>query len=141
MIKTLFEKYKQIISYLFFGVTTTVVNWIIYALLTRLINADMTIANAAAWFGAVLYAFVTNKLFVFESKSMSSKLVLWEGVKFFLSRALSGMFEILLPAALYAVGLHQTLFGLEGGLAKALVSIIVIVLNFILSKFLVFSQK
>lgn len=141
MIKGLFAKYKQIISYLFFGVTTTVVNWIIYALLSELLRADMTLANAAAWFGAVVYAFVTNKLFVYESKSLSGKLVLWEGVKFFLSRAFSGAFEILLPTALHAVGLHQTLFGLEGGVAKALVSIIVIVLNFLLSKFLVFSKK
>lgn len=141
MIRRLFEKYKQIIFYLFFGVTTTVVNWVIYALLSRVMGADMTLANAVAWFGAVLYAFVTNKVFVFESRSMEKKLVLREGVKFFLSRALSGAFEILLPTALFAIGVRRSLFGLDGGIAKALVSIIVIVMNFVLSKFLVFTKK
>lgn len=141
MIKRLFMKYKQIILYLFFGVTTTVVNWCIYVLLHNILHADMTLSNAAAWLGAVLYAFITNKLFVFESKSLESKVLLQESVKFFGSRAFSGVMEILLPTALYAVGLKQVLFGVEGGVAKALVSVLVIVLNYIFGKFLVFGKK
>lgn len=141
MIRDLFAKYRQIVLYLFFGVTTTVVNWCIYTPLTNLLHWDLTLSNALAWLGAVIYAFITNKLFVFESKSMAGKVLLQEGVKFFSSRVFSGLVEILLPTALFAMGMNQALLGVEGGIAKALVSVLIIVLNYIFSKFLVFRKK
>ncbi len=140
MISRLFQKYKQILAYLFFGVTTTLVNWCIYGLLQAL-QLDMTLSNAIAWLGAVCYAFITNKLFVFESKSFAFPLLLREAVSFFASRVASGAVEVFLPALLYALGLNQPLFGLAGGVAKALVSVLVIVMNYVLSKFLVFRKK
>ena len=132
--KKLFEKYRQLALYLFFGVTTTVVNWLIYTPLQPLVG--MTAANAIAWLGAVAYAFVTNKLFVFDSRSWKN----WigEGIKFFGARLLSGLFEIFLPTALFALGLDMPLFGIDGGVAKALVSLLIIVMNYVTSKFLVF---
>ena len=132
--KKLFEKYRQLALYLFFGVTTTAVNWLIYTPLQPLVG--MTTANALAWLGAVSYAFVTNKLFVFDSRSWKS----WigEGIKFFGARLLSGLFEIFLPTALFALGLDMPLFGIDGGVAKALVSLLIIVMNYVTSKFLVF---
>ena len=139
--KNLITRHKEIILYLFFGVTTTVVNWAVYALMTAVLHADMTLANAVAWVAAVVYAFITNKLFVFESKSLASGVLLREGVKFFSARIASGIVEILLPAVMVAVGLNGTLFGLEGGIAKAVVSIVVIVMNYVLSKWLVFRKK
>ena len=141
MIKNLFQKYGQIIVYLFFGVTTTAVNWCIYTPLHTFLQVNMTLANAIAWFGAVLYAFVTNKLFVFGSKSMQPKVLLQEGFKFFAARMFSGLFEILLPTGLFYVGLDQPFFGIQGGVAKVVVSILVIVMNYLLSKFLVFQNK
>lgn len=138
MILQLIKKYRHILLYLFFGVTTTAVNWCIYAVSHDLLG--MTAANAVAWLGAVVYAFVTNKLFVFESKSVQVKVWLTEGAKFFASRVFSGVVEVLLPTGLFALGLDQSLFGLEGGIAKALVSLVVIVMNYVLSKFLVFSK-
>ena len=135
------RKHKEIILYLFFGVTTTAVNWAVYALMTAALHADMTLANAVAWVAAVVYAFITNKLFVFESKSLKPKVLLSEGVKFFSARIASGIVEILLPTLMVAVGLNGTLLGLEGGIAKAVVSIVVIVMNYILSKWLVFRKK
>lgn len=140
MIGRLFQKYKQILAYLFFGVTTTLVNWCIYGLLQTL-RLDMTLSNAIAWLGAVCYAFITNKLFVFESKSFAFPVLLREIVSFFASRVASGAVEVFLPTLLYALGLNQTLFGLTGGVAKALVSVLVIVMNYVLSKFLVFRKK
>ena len=139
--KNLITKHKEILLYLFFGVTTTAVNWAVYALMTAALHADMTLANAVAWVAAVVYAFITNKLFVFESKSMEPKVLLSEGVKFFSARIASGIVEILLPTAMVAIGLSGTLFGLEGGIAKAVVSIVVIVMNYLLSKWLVFRKK
>ena len=138
MILQLIKKYRHILLYLFFGVTTTAVNWCIYAVTHDFLG--MTAANAVAWLGAVVYAFVTNKLFVFESKSMQVKVWLTEGAKFLASRVFSGVVEVLLPTGLFALGLNQSLFGLEGGIAKALVSLVVIVMNYVLSKFLVFSK-
>ena len=141
MIRDLFVKYRQIILYLFFGATTTVVNWCVYVPMHQVLRLNMTVSNAVAWFCAVGYAFITNKLFVFESKSMAGKVLLQESVKFFGSRVLSGAVEVLLPTALYAIGINQTLFGVQGGIAKALVSVLIIVLNYIFSKFLVFRRK
>lgn len=136
MILQFLKKYRQILLYLFFGVTTTAVNWCIYAVTHGLLG--MTGANAVAWLGAVAYAFVTNKLFVFESKTGNW---LAEGVKFFASRVFSGVVEVFLPTGLYAIGLEQSLFGIPGGVAKALVSVLVIVMNYVLSKFLVFRRE
>ena len=132
--KKLFEKYRQLALYLFFGVTTTAVNWLVYTPLQPLVG--MTTANAIAWLVAVAYAFVTNKLFAFDSKSWKN----WigEGIKFFGARLLSGLFEIFLPTALFALGLDMPLFGIDGGVAKALVSLLIIVMNYVTSKFLVF---
>jgi len=140
-VKELIRKYKEMILYLFFGVTTTAVNWVIYALITAVLHVDMTVANGVAWVAAVVYAFVTNKLFVFESKSMAPKVLLSEGVKFFSSRIASGLVEILLPTLLVAIGLNAELFGLKGGIAKAVVSFVVVVMNYVLSKWLVFQKK
>lgn len=136
MILQFLKKYRQILLYLFFGVTTTAVNWCIYTACHALLG--MTAANAVAWLGAVVYAFVTNKLFVFESKSLKAKVLLAEGLKFFAARGLSGVVEVFLPTGLFAIGLEQSLFGIPGGVAKALVSGLVIVMNYVLSKFLVF---
>ena len=99
------EKYRQVGLYLFFGVTTTAVNWLIYTPLQGILG--MTAANALAWLGAVLYAFVTNKLFVFESRGGA-----WvqEGLKFFGARIFSGLLEIFLPTALFALGEIPFLF-------------------------------
>ena len=139
--KKLIVKHKEIILYLFFGVTTTAVNWVVYALMTALLHAEITVSNAVAWVAAVVYAFITNKLFVFESKSLAPRVLLSEGMKFISARIASGLLEILLPTVMVAVGLNGTLLGLEGGIAKALVSIVVIVMNYVLSKWLVFRKK
>ena len=141
MIRKAFQKHRELIAYLFFGVTTTLVNWCIYSLLHTLFSVDMTLSNAFAWLGAVIYAFITNKLFVFESRSFQSRQVLKEAIAFFASRGLSGLVEIFLPTLLFALGLKGALFGIDGGIAKALVSILIIVMNYVLSKFLVFRKK
>ena len=76
MIGKLIKKYKEVIMYLVFGVLTTLVNWICYALLTKK-GINMNVSNVIAWIVAVLFAFITNKLFVFESKILRSDLYVW----------------------------------------------------------------
>ena len=140
-ITELLKKYKEIIMYLFFGVTTTLVNWVVYTPLVNVLDAHTFVANGAAWFVAVVYAYITNKLFVFESKSWKASVLAYEILSFFGARAASGVFETFLPEILMKLGLNQTFFGIEGGIAKIVVSVLVIVLNYIFSKLFVFRKK
>ena len=135
------KKQKEIILYIVFGVSTTAVNWIIYTLLTLVLQVGMTLSNGIAWGGAVLFAFVTNKLFVFESKSMKWCIVFKEALLFVGARIFSGVFEVFLPTALVMIGLNQKLWGIDGFWAKVLVSVLVVILNYVVSKTLVFVKK
>lgn len=101
----------------------------------------MTLSNAIAWIIAVLFAFVTNKIFVFESKDKSLATILKEGVSFIGSRAATGALEILLPTLLFKFGLNQSFLGIDGFWAKAFVSVLVIILNYVFSKLIVFRKK
>ena len=67
--KDLFLKYKEVIMYLVFGVLTTVVNIVVYYVVADCLKINYLIANIAAWFLSVLFAYVTNRKYVFESKS------------------------------------------------------------------------
>ena len=165
-VKALFKKYQEIISYLFFGVVTTLVNWVVYALMVRLLQVDLSavestdnvvfslftgssgrsltllfVANLTAWVVSVLVAFVTNKLWVFDSKTWKIGTVLRELWEFVASRLFTGLFEWFGIPALVMLGLKQSLFGIEGFWAKALVSVLVVVLNYVFSKFIVFRKK
>ena len=137
----LLKKHREGIVYIIFGVATTVVNWIVYTILVTLFHCGITAANAAAWIVAVLFAFWVNKLFVFQSKDLSPALLLKEGVSFFGTRVLSGVIEIFLPALLISLGLDAALLGIEGSLAKIVTAVFVIVLNYLLSKLIVFRNR
>lgn len=146
MIKNLFYKYKEIIMYIFTGGLTTLVNWISYAVCTHLIPIKNTeqlilISNIIAWILAVLFAYVANKHLVFASKTNSFSGLLKELTGFIGSRLFTGLIEILGPSLLVRLGLNQTLFGTEGFLAKILVSVIVVILNYVLSKLFVFKKQ
>lgn len=134
------KKYKEIIMYLVFGVATTAVNWIVYTLLS-LIGTEMTVANTASWICAVIFAFITNKLLVFESRSLKPGLVLKEALTFLGSRLLTGILEIAGPTLLFNAGFTFSPFGIRGFGAKLFISIFVIILNYALSKLAVFGKK
>lgn len=137
MIIGLLKKYKEVILYLIFGVATTVVNWISYAVCNKT-GIGMNISNVIAWVLAVIFAYITNKIFVFESKSMKLEVLLPEVGKFVGARVVTGVIEIVgLPLLVY-LGVRQTVFGVEGFLAKILVSVIVVILNYVFSKIFVF---
>lgn len=143
----LIKKYKELISYLFFGVLTTLVNWVVYALIVRIspsgINSYLWIgiSKAVAWVAGVLFAFITNKLWVFESKSFEFKTLIKELVSFVTARALTGVLEVFGVPLLVKIGLDQTIFGIEGMLANLVVSVAVVILNYIFSKLIVFRKK
>ena len=140
-IKALIIKNRELILYLIFGVATTLVNWVSYTVLVEGINVGITASNAISWLVAVIFAFIVNKMFVFESKHLGFLHLLKEIVSFFGGRILSGAVEIFLPLLLFRIGLTFALFGIEGFLAKVTTSVIVIILNYIFSKLIVFRKR
>lgn len=124
---------RELISYLFFGVCTTAVNYIVFFALKQLL--DYRIANAAAWLASVLFAYVTNKIWVFESHTHGISNILREFGTFTGSRVLSGLFDMgFLILAVEWMGMNEWL-------AKLIDGVVVVVLNYIFSKLLVFRSK
>ena len=140
-LKNLYFKHKEIINYLLFGGMTTVVSWGTYSLFVKAIGMSVGVGNILSWICAVLFAFVTNKLFVFESKTWQPATALREFVSFIGARLAAGVIEWSGLPYFSTHGLTHPLFGVKGLLAKVVVSIVVIILNYIFSKFLVFIKK
>jgi putative flippase GtrA len=139
-VKQLIDKYKEIISYLFWGVMTTVVSWGTYSLFVTVIKS-VSVANILSWICAVVFAYVTNKLWVFQSKEWALRTIIPELLKFVTARLATGLLEIVGVPLLVYMGLNQRIAGIEGMAAKVLVSVIVTILNYVLSKLLVFRKK
>ncbi|MDR1773436.1 MAG: GtrA family protein [Clostridioides sp.] len=128
---TLYKKYKEIILYIFFGGLTTVVNFVSYFIFKDLFNIHYLISNSLAWFISVLFAYITNKRWVFESKSEN---IFKEFFMFFNMRVLSGIIDI---ATMYVL---VDFFNLNDFFAKCFTQIIVVVLNYIFSKLIIFKN-
>ncbi len=144
----LLNKYSEIISYLFWGVLTTVVCWGSYSLFMLIIKDALptetyavALANAFSWLCAVIFSFITNKIFVFKSKSWKKESLIPEAGKFVSSRLATGILEIVSVPALVAIGLNQSLFGIDGMLAKIIVSILMVIVNYIFCKIFIFHRK
>lgn len=133
-IVALIKKHWDIICYLFFGVLTTVVDYIVSFVCHYQLGMSPTVSTALAWAAAVIFAYLTNKQWVFGSKDWSVKTILPESVKFVGSRALSGALTIGLTKILDMAGINFVII-------KISVSIINIVANYVASKLLVFKNK
>lgn len=133
-IKELIIKYKFIILYGIFGVLTTVINIGVYGVLYSGLGVSNVISNVIAWVISVLFAFITNKLWVFESKSFNFKLFVKELGSFTVCRVATGVLDL----GIMFVGVDL----LKGPaiILKILSNVIVIILNYILSKLLVFKK-
>lgn len=140
-LKNLYFKYKEIINYLIFGALTTAVSWGTYSLFVKGFDLSITVGNVLSWICAVLFAFVTNKLFVFESKSWAPTTAAREFFSFIGARLFTGVIEWVGVPFFSTHGLTYPLFGVKGLLAKIVVSIVVIILNYLFSKFLIFFKK
>ena len=142
-IKALFQKYREVIAYLFFGGVTTVINIAAYAVLARL-GLSTGVANAIAWVLAVLAAYFTNRRWVFESRSRGLA-ALKEFASFVACRVATGvMDEVIMILGVDRLGplvvspdrQHQWALGV-----KVFSNILVIVLNYVFSKLLIFRKK
>ena len=125
------EKHWDMVSYLFFGVLTTAVN---YLPLYNLLGISAAVSNIIAWVAAVAFAYVTNKPFVFKSHDWSMKTVLPELGKFVGCRAASGGLETVL------ILLTVDILGWNGNIWKLIISVLVVILNYVSSKLLVFRK-
>ena len=133
-IRAFVEKHWDMVSYLFFGVLTTAVNYLVYLPLYNLLGISAAVSNIIAWVVAVAFAYVTNKPFVFKSHDWSMKTVLPELGKFVGCRAASGGLETAL------VFLTVDVCGWDGNLWKLIISVLVVILNYVSSKLLVFRK-
>lgn len=140
-LKNLYFKHKEIINYLLFGAMTTAVSWGTYSLFVKGIGMTVGVGNVLSWICAVLFAFFTNKLFVFESKSWAPATAIREFVSFIGARLFTGVIEWVGVPFFSTHGLTYPLFGVKGLLSKIVVSIVVIILNYLFSKFLIFFKK
>ncbi len=138
--KVFYGTHGEAIRYLFFGGLNVVVTWLSYALFVVL-GIDINVSNIASWILGVLFAFVMNKLYVFEARSMETMTVGKELVSFFGGRILTGVIAWVGFPLLYNLGMNQSLFGVDGFPAKILTSFVEIVLNYVISKYLVFKKK
>ena len=133
--KNLIKKYADVLSYLFFGVLTTAVNYLVYLPCHNLLGWSASLSNILAWVISVAFAFLTNKPFVFKSHDWTWGVTWPELTKFVGCRIASGVLETLI--------LLITVDWLcwNGNVMKLITAVFVIVLNYIGSKFLVFKGK
>lgn len=129
-----YNKVKEVLWYGFFGVLTTLVNIISFYLLDKT-GVNVYLSNLIAWILSVLFAFITNKLFVFDSKSFSPTVLIKEISSFFFFRLLSLGIDML---GMYVC---LSMIGLGKMLSKIIMNVIVIVANYIFSKLFIFKSK
>ena len=134
-IRDLIVKYWDIVSYLFFGVCTTIVNYLIYIPCYNFWRISATVSNMIAWVVTAAFAYLTNKPFVFKSHDWSAKTVIPELTKFIGCRVGSGAAETLI------LFLAVDLLGWNGNIWKLVTQVMVVVLNYIGSKLIVFRKK
>ena len=133
--KELFMKYKEVISYLFFGVLTTVVNFVVYFACTDGLHLNYLAATAVSWVAAVLFAYVTNRKWVFESKVRGFMPILREMAVFVGCRVFSGVMDMGI------MFISVDMIGISDRIAKFITQVAVVVLNYIFSKIIIFRKK
>ena len=149
LIKNLIIKYKELIIYGIFGAGTTLVNFLTYKLFNMLLCVDYYIvSNIIAWFVSVVFAYVSNKLFVFESKSWDLKLVAKEVSSFFAARVFSflveeaGLFLLVDICGMKDFAFEVYGFTISGNMiSKVILAVVVVVMNYFFSKFVIFRKK
>lgn len=134
LIKYYYEKYKSQILYIFFGAITTFINIISYYVCFNVLGISNVVSTIIAWVFAVIFAFITNKIWVFESKSWDPEIAIKELVSFISVRLLTGLFDL----AIMYIGVD--LLKSNGMLMKILSNIFVLIANYVSSKLFIFKS-
>lgn len=130
----LIEKYKDIIPYGIFGVLTTVINIVVYWFFSHIMELSVMSSTILAWFFAVLFAYVTNRKWVFGSQADNTISVIKEMISFFACRLATGFVDW------GCMFLFVNILNLDDIVIKTIANIIVIILNYVASKFIIFKK-
>lgn len=131
-ILNVYYRHREKIDYIFFGGLTTLVNIVVFFIFDSVFDWSYLIANAIAIILSILFAYVTNKLYVFESSANSFRENIYEFFKFIGFRLLSGLIDM------FSMWFLVDLIVIDTNIAKILTQFIVVVLNYIFSKFFIF---
>lgn len=140
MIKETWEKIREkfmnreIVSYFIFGVLTTAVDWLVYPIM-RWMGHSVAFSSTISWAAAVLFAFVTNKLFVFQSFTLRPTVFFREFISFVSCRLFTGALTV------GAMVVMVNLLGWNEWLGKFIVSAMSLVLNYVFSKLFIFRKN
>lgn len=138
MIKKIWElylKYKEVILYLVFGGLTTLINIISYAVFSYVFHMGTVVSTAAAWVVSVIFAYVTNKIFVFESRTDTFRMLLKECISFFGCRFATGIMDV---AVMYV---SVDLLHFNDIVMKIISNVLVVILNYVFSKLFIFRKN
>lgn len=130
--KNMLEKYKSILMYLFFGICTTVINIVTYWMFYISLDFPNVLSTIFSWIISVLFAYITNKLWVFESRSFGKKVLVREIATFFGARFISGIIDL----AIMFLFVDMLLF--PAMIIKFISNIFVVIFNYVASKVLIF---
>ena len=133
--RPIYYKYREMWLYALFGLGTVLINLFVYSLFTETIDLGVLVANAIAWIFATLFAFYTNRRWVFRSEAKGAKEIGREFAAFFGARVGTGLLDMLL------MYLCVDLLGWNDMVMKLASNVIVVILNYVLSKFFIFKKK
>lgn len=134
-IKNLWRRWKQIFLYLFFGGVTTVVNIVAFFISYEILGINSIVSTVLAWVAAVAVAYITNKIYVFESVTTTFMELIREITAFLSCRVLS------LGADVFIMWLFKEVLGYNAVLVKIMANFIVVVMNYIFSKLFIFKGE
>ena len=135
VLKNLLKKYKSFLMYGIFGVLTTIVNLLVYNLCYYKAGINNTISNIIAWILAVAFAYITNKLWVFDSKSWKMSVLRREVTAFVSCRLATGIMDLVI------MYICVDILGWHAMLMKLASNVLVIILNYIFSKLIIFKKR
>lgn len=133
--KAMIEKYKDIIPYAIFGVLTTLVNIVAYWLFAHPLRLSVMASTVMAWICSVLFAYITNRKWVFHSEAMGSAAILKEMISFFACRLLTGVVDWL------CMLIFVDLLYWNDMVIKIGANVLVIILNYVASKLVIFKKQ
>lgn len=134
LFNSFYKKHKDVLLYIFFGGLTTFVSVGVFAFANMWLQMNALIANIISWVCAVLFAYVTNRIWVFHSEA-TGKAVIAEAFSFFAGRlATLGIEEVLLFVCV-------TVMHLNSLYVKIVAQFVVLVLNYFISKIIVFREQ
>lgn len=129
------KTYHELISYLFWGVITTLVNYIVYFACTKIFLIHYLASNIFAWVMSVIFAFLVNKVFVFQSKNWKMHEILRQISQFVSARIFSlGLETFLLLVFVRFIGYDDSIIKIAAG-------VVVVIVNYIFSKWIIFKKQ